>query len=65
MDQVGTLDTLYREWATAEAQYAQVLAAFAGDGPPAVAMRDSALQLVEVRSRADRARDKYFKRALR
>jgi hypothetical protein len=65
MDQLGTLDALYRHWATAEAQYAQALEALAGDGPPAVVMRGSALQLVEVRSRADRARDKYFKRALR
>ncbi len=65
MDQAGTLETLYRDWATAEAQYAQALAAFTGDGPPDVVVRDSALQLAEARSRADSARDRFFKRALK
>jgi hypothetical protein len=64
VDQAGTLDRLYRDWAAAEAQYAQSLAAFSGDGPPAVVLKDSALQLAEVRNRADSARDKFFKRAL-
>lgn len=65
MDQAGTLDTLYRDWAAAEAQYAQALAAFTGDGPPVVVVRDSALQLAEARSRADSARDRFFKSALK
>jgi hypothetical protein len=57
LDQAGTLDTLYRHWVAAEARYAQALAAFSGDDPPAVVMKDSALQLAEARNRADRARD--------
>ena len=65
VDQAGTLDTLYRDWVAAEARYAQVLAAFSGDGPPAVVVKDSALELAEARSRADSARDKFFKRALK
>ena len=65
VDQAGTLDTLYRHWVAAETRYAQALAAFSGDGPPAVVMKDSALQLAEARNRADSARDKFFKRALK
>ena len=65
VDQAGTLDTLYRHWAAAEARYAQALAAFSGDGPPAVVMKDSALQLAAERNRADSARDKFFKTALK
>ena len=65
MDQAGTLDTLYRHWVAAEAGYAQALEAFSGDGPPAVVVRDSALQLAEARNRADSARDRFFKRALK
>lgn len=64
LDQAGTLDTLYRHWVAAEARYAQALAAFSGDNPPSVVMKDSALQLAEARNRADSARDKFFKRAL-
>jgi hypothetical protein len=56
---------LYRHWVAAEARYAKALAAFSGDGPPAVVVKDSALELAEVRSRADSARDKFFKRALK
>ena len=65
VDQAGTLDTLYRYWVAAEARYAQVLATFSGDDPPAVVVKDSALELAEARSRADSARDKFFKRALK
>ena len=65
VDQAGTLDTVYRHWVAAEAGYAQALAAFSGDGPPAVVMKeDSALQLAEARHRADSARDRFFKTAL-
>ena len=64
VDQAGSLDTLYRHWVAAEARYAQVLAGFSGDDPPAVVMKDSALQLASARNRADSARDKFFKRAL-
>lgn len=55
----------YDDWRKAEARYAEALAAFAGDGPPARVRRESALELAKARSRADSARDKYFKRALR
>jgi hypothetical protein len=65
VDQAGTLDTLYRYWVAAEARYSQVLATFGGDDPPAVVVKDSALELAEARSRADSARDKFFKRALK
>lgn len=65
VDQAGSLDALYRHWVAAEAQYARSLAAFSSDGPPAVVLKDSALQLAEVRSRADNARDKFFKSALK
>jgi hypothetical protein len=64
VDQAGSLDTLYRHWVAAEARYARALATFSGDGPPAVVLKDSALQLAEARNRADSARDKFFKRAL-
>ena len=65
VDQANTLDTLYRHWVAAEAGYAQALTAFSGDSPPAVVMKDSALQLAEARNRADSARDKFFKTALK
>ncbi len=55
----------YEEWRSAEAQYADVLAAFGADGPPPKVRKDSALELAKARNRADSARDKYFKRALR
>lgn len=55
----------YDDWRKAEARYAETLAAFAGDGPPTKVRRESALELAKARSRADSARDKYFKRALR
>ncbi|MGB7963535.1 MAG: hypothetical protein WCF12_11345 [Propionicimonas sp.] len=48
----------------AEARSAQALAAFSSDGPPAVVMKDSALQLAEACNMADSTRDKFFKRAL-
>lgn len=65
VDQAGTLDTFYRSWVAAEARYADALVAFSGDGPPAEVLKDSALELARVRSQADSARDKFFKRALR
>jgi hypothetical protein len=55
----------YGEWRQAEAQYAEVLAAFGADGPPAKVRKDSAVELAKARNRADSARDRYFKRALK
>lgn len=55
----------YDDWRLAEAQYAEALAAFAGQGPPAKVRKESALELAKARNKADSARDKYFKRALR
>jgi hypothetical protein len=55
----------YDEWRRAEAQYADVLAAFGADGPPAKVKKDSAVELAKARNRADSARDRYFKRALK
>lgn len=65
VDPTGTLDMLYRAWVAAEARYAEALANFSGDGPTAVVLKDSAVHLAAVRSRADSARDRYFKRALK
>jgi len=65
MADAGKVDKLYGEWRAAEARYAEALAEFGGEGPPAKVKKESALGLAEARSEADRARDRYFKRALK
>lgn len=65
MAEAGKVDGLYAEWRAAEARYAQALAAFGGDDPPAKVKKDSALALAAARSKADRAGDAYFKRVLK
>jgi hypothetical protein len=55
----------FEEWRQAEAKYAAGLAAFGADGPPQKVKKDSAVELAKTRSRADAARDKYFKRVLK
>jgi len=65
MAESGKVDKLYSDWRAAEAQYAEVLAAFGGDGPPAKVKKESALVLSKARNKADQARDKYFKRVLK
>lgn len=55
----------FRDWQDAEAAYSKSLAAFSTDGPPSKVRKDSAVELATLRSRADAARDKYFKRALK
>jgi hypothetical protein len=65
-EQAGkTEKKLYTDWRDAEARYAEVLAAFGGDGPPAKVRKDSALALSKARNKADQARDKFFKQALK
>jgi hypothetical protein len=56
---------LYTDWREAEVQYAEVLAAFGGDGPPAKVKKESALVLSKARNKADQARDKFFRRVLK
>lgn len=56
---------LYSEWREAEVRYAEVLAAFGGDGPPTKVKKESALALSKARNKADQARDKFFKRVLK
>ena len=56
---------LYSDWREAEVRYAEVLAAFGGDGPPAKVKKESALALSKARNKADQARDKFFKRVLK
>ena len=56
---------LYGEWREAEARYADALAAFGGDAPPAKIKKESALVLSKARNKADQARDKFFKRVLK
>jgi hypothetical protein len=65
MAETGKVNTLYSDWREAEARYAEVLAAFGGEGPPAKVGKESALVLSKSRSKADQARDKYFKRVLK
>ena len=65
MAESGKADKLYSDWRAAEAQYAQVLAAFGDAGPPAKVKKESALVLSKARNKADQARDKYFKRVLK
>ena len=67
VDQAGNPDTIYSDWVEAEARYADALAAFTGhsDGPPDVVRKDAALGLATARSRADIARDRFFRKALR
>ena len=55
----------YQEWREAEQRYAAALAAFGGDGPPAKVRKDTAVDLAKARSKADSARDRFFKRALK
>ena len=56
---------LYTDWREAEVLYAEVLAAFGGDGPPSKVKKESALALSKARNKADQARDKFFKRVLK
>jgi hypothetical protein len=56
---------LYTDWREAEARYAEVLAEFGGDRPPTKVKKESALVLSKARNKADQARDKFFKRALK
>ena len=56
---------LYTDWREAEVRYAEVLAAFGGDSPPTKVKKESALALSKARNKADEARDKFFKRALK
>jgi len=65
VDELGNPDAFYSDWFEAEARYAQALDAFSTDGPPPVVLKESALELARVRNRADSARDKFFKRALK
>lgn len=55
---------IYEEWMQAEAAYAEVLAAFGGDEAPAKVRKSAAIDLVKARNAADKARDRFFKRAL-
>ncbi len=55
----------YADWREAEARYAEALAAFGGEGPPTKVKKESALVLSKARNKADTARDKYFKAALK
>lgn len=55
----------YQEWREAEARYAAALASFGGDGPPTKVRKDSAVELAKARTKADSARDRFFKRALK
>ena len=64
-DDERKLEKHYRDWRAAEARYAEVLASFGGDRPPAKVKKQSALDLAKARNTADEARDKYFKRALK
>jgi hypothetical protein len=65
MAETSKADKLYSDWREAEARYAEVLAAFGGDGPPEKVKKDSALALAKARNKADQARDKFFKRVLK
>ena len=65
-EQPGKTDKkLYTDWREAEAKYAEVVAAFGGDGPPVKVKKESALVLSKARNKADQARDKFFKRVLK
>jgi hypothetical protein len=56
----------YRDWREAEAAYARILGAFGTqEEPPGGVDKDSALRLAKARDRADRGRDKFFKRVLK
>jgi hypothetical protein len=65
MAEVGKADKLYSDWRQAEVRYAEVLAAFGGEGPPPKVKKESALALAKSRNKADQARDKFFKRVLK
>ena len=65
MAEAGKVEKLYSDWRSAESKYAEVLAAFKGDTPPAKVKKESALALAKARNKADQARDKYFKRVLK
>jgi hypothetical protein len=63
--QRGKVDRLSGEWREAEARYAEVLAGFGEDKPPAKVKKESAVALAKARIKADQARDRFFKRALK
>lgn len=65
MADLGKVEKYYSDWRAAEARYAEELAAFGGDELPAKVKKDSALALAKARNKADQARDKFFKRALK
>jgi hypothetical protein len=54
----------YRKWRDAESTYADLLAEL-GDKAPDKVKRSLALDLAAARNKADDARDKFFKRALK
>jgi hypothetical protein len=64
-DQGGKVEKAFEEWRRAEEQYAEAVAAFGSGGPPSKVKKDSAVELAKLRNRADTARDRYFKRALK
>jgi hypothetical protein len=64
-DQGGKVEKAFEEWRRAEEQYAEAVAGFGSGGPPSKVKKDSAVELAKLRNRADTARDRYFKRALK
>jgi len=64
-DSAGRSEKAFAEWHAAEKRYAQALREFGSDGPPAKVRKDSAIELASLRSKADRLRDAYFRRALK
>lgn len=61
--QPAKVDKLFADWQKAEEQFSKALDKDYGEMPDKVS-RDSALEMARLRSRADSAMDKFFKRAL-
>lgn len=54
----------FEDWQAAEAKYAKVLAEHFADGLPDKVTKASALELAQLRSKADSNMDRFFKKAL-
>jgi hypothetical protein len=63
-DKAGKVEKLFQDWAQAEAKYAAAIKAFFADGHPEKVTKASALELAQLRTKADSTMDRFFKKAL-
>ncbi|HEX6888923.1 MAG TPA: hypothetical protein VF143_12530 [Candidatus Nanopelagicales bacterium] len=65
MAEPSKTEQAFTKWRDAESRYAKLLDRFTSGGAPSKVDRQTALDLAAARAKADEARDRYFKRALK